>query len=94
MIKTPGSTELNSSTYTAITLGEGQFAYGFSIYAIDTAGDLSAFYIAVDSAGTGEALVPDIGLSWSGYQSIGRTVLYAKSLSGTPDLVLLPGSPE
>ena len=89
MIKTPVVTALNSSTYTPITLGNDH-AYGFSVYISDG----SSFYYAVDSSGTGEALVPAASsLFWEHYEKKLTTVMYAKAVTGTPNLILNPGNP-
>jgi len=89
MIKSPKSFALNSSTYTAITLGDDD-AFGFAVYAVDESGDMAPFYYATDETGTDEVIAPTIGLAWPHYEKQGGTVLYAKSISGTPDLVLNP----
>jgi len=90
MIKTPVVTAINSTTYTPIALGEEQ-AYGFSVHISDK----SSFYYAVDSSGTGEALVPDnASLSWGHYEPENSIIMYAKSVSGSPNLIVNPGKSE
>lgn len=90
MIKPAITTELNASTFVAITLGS-QEAYGFGVYALDTTtGGLVSFYYANNAAGTGAVLAPPIGIVWGHYEPALNTVLYAKSLTGTPSLVLIP----
>jgi len=88
MIKTPVVTALNTETYTPITLND-QAAEGFSIHISDG----SAFFYAVDASGTGEALVPDnASLSWGHYEPAHATIMYAKSVTGTPDLIVNLGN--
>jgi hypothetical protein len=86
-IYTPISTALNASTYTAITTGS-QECYGFAILLSDTS---IAYYIAVSATGTGEVPIPaGTSISWPDYVPIKTIVLYAKSASGTPSLILFP----
>jgi len=91
MIKVPVITALNNSTYVAISTDSTNDAYGFAVYTDDA----SAFYIAVDVGGTGAALVPEnASLSWAHHVEASENVLWAKSVTGTPNLVLLPGKHE
>lgn len=85
-IKAPIVTALNSSTYTAILSPGG--CGGIGVYTEDG----TSFYIATDSSGTGEAIVPaDTSISFGNVcpEEVTNIVLYAKSASGTPNLVLL-----
>ena len=87
LIKSPISTELNIGSYVAITMGS-QTGYGFGIMLSDTTG----FYIATDSVGTDETLIPGnvSGLSWPDLVHPGDIVMYAKAISGIPTLTLFP----
>lgn len=85
-IMTPITATLNTSTYTAITMPGG--CRPISLYTEDGTG----FYIAVDSTGTGEVLVPASTSVSYGKACPDDTLVavYAKAVSGTPVLVLLP----
>ena len=90
MIKSPITATLNSSTYTALTLGDDD-AYGFLVTVVES-GVLVPFYYATDASGTDEAPAPDMGKGWPHYAPTGATVIYLKAMSGTPTAVLDPGS--
>lgn len=89
LIKSPITATLNSSTYTALTLGD-EDAYGFLVTVVED-GLLVPFYYATDAAGTDEAPSPDVGRGWPHYASMGTTVIFLKAVSGTPTAVLDPG---
>jgi len=89
MIKAAITTVLNSSTYTAIATGIDS-AFGFGVYAVDDTGEMVPFYYAVDATGTGAALASSMGITWGHYVRHSTVALYAKALSGTPSMVLVP----
>ncbi len=96
MIPSPVVTELNASTYTAIELDvtvAGKVNNVFNPSAIYTE-DGSAFYIATDSSGTDEALIPVSKVYNSASVKVDPAtgiVCYAKAVGGTPNLVVLLG---
>lgn len=81
-------TALNSSTYTEI-INTGPSCEGFILWIDDATG----FTYAVDSSGTGAVTVPDavVGISFPNRVGAGDTVVWAKSTTGTPNLVFQPG---
>lgn len=86
VIRTPVVTALNATTYTAIVIPETNGRCR-PISAWTETG--VAFYIAVDSSGTGAALIPSPGTySNSCVTDTNGVVFYAKAVSGTPNLVL------
>ena len=88
MINLPVVTALNDTTYVAITLTADTPAWGFMVHTDDA----SAFYLALDDSGTGVQLIPEkYAPVWNHYEAVGTTVVYAKSVTGTPNLVLNPG---
>ena len=89
VINAPVVTALNTSTYTAVTIPRTNGSCrAVTVYTEDS----SSFYIASDSTGTGEALVPaNTSLSYNCVTDTAGVVLYAKSSSGTPNLVAIVG---
>ena len=86
MIQTLVITELNATTHTAITLPTNQGCGSFAVWTEDG----SAFYISSVAAGTDEGLtLANMAVSINAKHYKGETVMYAKSSSGTPNLVLL-----
>ncbi len=90
MIKSPVSVTLNTSTYAAVTLGASA-AYGFTVHAVNSSGEILPFYFATDSAGSDGALCPSIGMGWPEYYNARETVMYAKAYGEASTLVLRPG---
>lgn len=87
IIPLPVVTALNSSTYTAITISASNGpCRSVALFTEDG----SSFLIATDSAGTGESIVPaDVSISYRCVNDTSGVILYAKSVSGTPNLVVL-----
>ena len=83
----PIVTVLNTSTYTRIVMPAK--LGGVTVYTEDG----TSFYVATDSSGTGEALVPaDIAVGWDRITpnaNDSSAALYAKATVGTPNMVLL-----
>lgn len=82
-LREPIITALNTSTYSAINM-PAQIG-NVAIYTEDETG----FYVATDSGGTGEALIPTGKLSIERLRPKDGVAMYAKAVSGTPNLVLL-----
>ena len=85
-IRTPVVTALNSTTYTAIVIPEnGGKCRPITAWTETGVG----FYIAVDSSGTGEALIPAPGTYSNSCVTYKDGLLfYAKAISGTPNLAV------
>lgn len=91
MIIKPVVTALNAVTYTAITIPRTNRPVPVSYYTEDETG----FYVAIDASGTGEALVPEktgVNIEQMSIDADGL-LLYAKAVSGTPNLVVMIGVP-
>ncbi len=86
-MKSPIITALNTSTYVAISMpGGGNGRWSVAYYTEDGSG----FYVATDSSGTDEALVPeDASINQSITTKSDEVLFYAKAVTGTPNLVLL-----
>lgn len=82
----PIVTELNTSTFVEISVGPDRLTTrNISLHTED----LSAFIIKESATGT-EAVIPTGNMSIANVSSQG-SLLYAKALSGTPNLVMLTG---
>ena len=82
------TTALNSSTYVAINLTSGDGCYNVKYYAED-GGEFVSFYIANDDEGTNAQLII---VPISEIVCVrGGIAFYAKSLTGTPNLVIKAG---
>lgn len=91
LINTPITAALNASTYTPITTGT-QDCYGFTIMTSDGFAS-PGFYIATSAAGANETLIPAEvpWLPFTDFAPYNSIIMYAKSVSGTPNLLLFPG---
>jgi len=87
MINEPITTALNSSTFTAINIPK---VHGFISVSYFMEDDTLTFYESATSAGPG-ALIPAgkvINIALMKVDIRTGTVLYAKSASGTPNLII------
>lgn len=82
-LRTPIVTALNTSTYVAINMPRQKG--NVAVYTEDE----TAFYVARDASGTGEAKVPTGKLSVERLAPNSGVAMYAKAAEGTPNLVLL-----
>jgi len=91
LINSPVTTALNASTYVAINSGT-QDCYGF-ILMISTGFASTGFYIATSVSGANATLIPAEvpWLPFTDFAPFNSTLLYAKAVSGTPNLILIPG---
>jgi hypothetical protein len=79
-------TALNTSTYTAISLGASQSCGSISFWVDDG----TAFYISDTTAGTVNGLtLANQTFNIDIAQAKGETIFYAKASAGTPNLVLM-----
>jgi hypothetical protein len=88
VINTPVVTALNASTYTAISIPKtnNPACRAVSFYVDDG----TAFLLAVDASGTGEATIPaDTSISMDCVNDTGGIIFYVKASAGTPNLVVL-----
>lgn len=87
VIRTPVVTALNATTYTSIAIPvSGGKCRPISAWTETGV----AFYIAVDSSGTGEALIPAPGMYSNSCVTTDNqgVIFYAKAISGTPNLAV------
>jgi hypothetical protein len=90
MIKKAIHTTLNAETYTEIKT-DTQDLYGFGMFAHNSGtGTMAQFYVAWSSDGDNATLIPAIGGDYGDFQSKGSTICWAKAVSGTPILTVLP----
>ncbi len=92
MIISPYVTSLNASTFTKIELPSVVYPTNIGWYT-EAAGVSVGYIIATDSAGTDAAnVIADLPIEMKITPSkTDGTIFYAKSLSGTPNLVVFTG---
>ncbi|MBW2636781.1 MAG: hypothetical protein JRC86_04540 [Deltaproteobacteria bacterium] len=91
MINKPIVIALNSSTYTRIAIPFTGSPIPVSYYTEDE----TAFYVAVTVGGEGEALIPEKSKVNDPQAIVDKetgTLVWAKSSTGTPNLVVLTGT--
>ena len=92
MINAPIVEELNSSTFTEITLPLVALPTNIGWF-VELSGVSVGYILATDSAGTDAAnIIPDLPIEMKiNPDKNGRTIFYVKALTGTPNIVVLTG---
>lgn len=77
-------TSLNASTYTAVVIPRACLAFGFWTE------DGTSYYLNTLDSDTGAGLVPEnFPINMRAPQAKNAEVLYAKAVSGTPNLIMI-----
>lgn len=90
MITEPIKVDINSSTWTAVTLGNDT-AYGFAAYCVDSSFDIIPCYVSTTGSGVGFQ-IPAAGIMWDHIEEANSVLFYAKTTTGSGVCVVVPGN--